>query len=318
VRRFETSKMLQQPTRRALAIATVWGTILGLAGAVGSRLAADHFLALPEGAELISTDGAVTAAPTEEPATDSRRVTSRSGRKLKRAWVNPIVTRNIFDSSKVGSTMSAEDDGSAGNKTALPLILLATIVAEPVEYSSALIMEEKGTDGSQGYGIGDSIIGEAVIHRIEARRVVLKRTDGALEYLDMEGSSVTTDRSTSKKKGGKWGGIEKTGENKFVVDEETFNKALENPEKLMNSMRAVPHTGPDGKPDGFRLSGIRRSSLFNKLGVRNGDVVHTVNGNELTSMQSAMEAYNGLQSERSFSFEITRRNKRQTFDYEVR
>jgi general secretion pathway protein C len=305
-------------SNKFLMISLGVGTLVGLAGAVAGRLAVQSQLSLPEDAELISLEGAVMEASDAGTPAPAPLASSEEARKGKRTWLDPVIKRNIFDSTKVGGIASAEDDGTSGSKTALPLVLLATIVSEPVEYSSALIMEEKSDDGSLGYGVGDSLLGEAVIHRIEPRRVVLKRTDGTMEYLDMEGSSlVSTGPKVSKKKG-KWGGIEKDGENKFIVDEATFNKALENPEKLANSIRAVPHKDSDGKIDGYRLSGVRRSSLFNKLGIRNGDVVHTVNGHELTSMQTAMEAYQSLQNERNFNFEISRRNKRQTFEYEVR
>jgi general secretion pathway protein C len=295
------------------------GTAAGLAGAVGGRFVIESQVELPKEAELISLDGAVMEDGEASVPPPVPLASSKAARKGKRAWLEPIIRRNIFDSSKVGGVATEDsDDGTSGTKTALPLVLLATIVADPMEYSSALIMEEKGEDGSQGYGVGDSLLGEAVIHRIEPRVVILKRTDGTTEYLEMEGSTLVKREAKKGKKKGKWDGIEKESKNKFVVDEETFNKALENPEKLASSIRAVPHKGDDGQIDGYRLSGVRRSSLFNKLGIRNGDVVHTVNGNNLTSMQTAMEAYRSLQNERNFNFEITRRNKRQTFEYEVR
>lgn len=311
--------MVDLRTNKFLLLTLGLGTLTGLGSAIGSRFIAASSLALPEDAELISLDGAVITEDDTETPVAPTAPTSRTVKRSGKSLIAPIVRRNIFDSSKVGSVTTVSEDSEAGGKTTLPLILLATIVAEPAEFSSALIMEEKGDDGSQGYGIGDSLLGEAKIHRIEPRRVVLIRSDDTLEYLDMEGSTVAVSDTKGPKKGkkGKWGGIEKTGENKFVVDEDTFNKALENPEKLANSIRAVPNKGTDGI-DGYRLSGIRRSSLFNKLGIRNGDVVHTVNGHELTSMQTAMEAYQSLQSERNFNFEVTRRNKRQTFEYEVR
>ena len=42
--------------------------------------------------------------------------------------------------------------------------------------------------------------------------------------------------------------------------------------------RAVPHRGPDGELDGVRLSGIRREGPGDALGLKNGDVVHTLDG----------------------------------------
>jgi general secretion pathway protein C len=70
--------------------------------------------------------------------------------------------------------------------------------------------------------------------------------------------------------------------------------------------------------DGYRLSGIRRSSLFRKLGIKNGDVVHSVNGSDLTTMSSALSAFESLQNERNFNFEVTSRKQKKTYEYEVR
>jgi general secretion pathway protein C len=301
----------------------VGGTTFGALGTIATRLIVSEKLAIPEDAEIIDpTTGIVIPADTA-PADASKafRTAASTPKANKRALIDPIIRRNMFDSTKVGQVSESSDEGETGNKTSLPLVLLATMVATPEQFSSALIAEDKGTDGAMGYGIGDSIIDEATIHRIEQKRVILKRSDGELEYLAMDDAKLP-DSSTSKgaksAKAGKWDGVEKDGETKFTIDEETFNKILENPDKLASQIRAVPHTDESGTVDGYRLSGIRRSSLFRKLGIKNGDVVHSVNGNDLTSVSSAMKAYESLQSERNFNFEVTSRKKKKTYEYEVR
>jgi type II secretion system protein C len=117
---------------------------------------------------------------------------------------------------------------------------------------------------------------------------------------------------------GEESGVESVGNNRYVVDSETLEKLMENPEQLYSQIRVVPHKDSNGEVDGYRLSGIRRRSFFYQLGVKNGDIVHSVNGKALTSASAGMEAYNTLADARDFSFELTRRNERQTFDYEVR
>ena len=97
-----------------------------------------------------------------------------------------------------------------------------------------------------------------------------------------------------------------------------MDEALANVETLATKMRVVPHKGSDGAVDGYRLSAIRRGSLFDKLGIKNGDVVHGVNGMPLTNTDGAFQAFQTLQTESAFTFEVTRRNQRQTFEYEVR
>ncbi|MAY80536.1 MAG: hypothetical protein CL930_07095 [Deltaproteobacteria bacterium] len=298
------------------------GTLAGVVGSATTSIVARSQLALPEDAELIDPSTGIVTVEEDGEAVVVVANNPAPRRMTKKTLVDPILRRNMFDSSKVGGVVTEEEDGDSGNKTSLPIVLLATVLAEPETFSSALIAEEKGEDGAMGYGIGDSILGEATIHRIEQKRVILKRSDGEFEYLAMDDTKIASTPKNSKSakagKAGKWAGVEKQGGNKFTIDEETFNKALENPQKLANQIRAVPDSDESGKVVGYRLSGIRRSSLFNKLGIRNGDVVHSVNGNGLSSVQSAMSAYESLQNERNFSFEITRRNKKQTFEYEVR
>jgi len=90
-----------------------------------------------------------------------------------------------------------------------------------------------------------------------------------------------------------------------------------NPELLGGQIRAEPHQGPDGNIDGYRLSGIEPGSIWDQIGVKNGDIVHSVNGKELTSMSEVMAAYT-FQSAKSFTFEVTRDGQRQTMRYDVR
>ncbi len=303
------------------------GTVMGGAGVVAMNVLPPALFPLPEGAELIdplSGDVTVPESGRDAEEDDAPEVgrPAQATRTNKRGLVDPILRRSMFDSSKIGQEAAVEDDGEAGAKTALPLVLLATIVAEPAQFSSCLIAEEKSEDGAAGYGIGDPVMDDATIHRIEQKRVVLKRSDGELEYLAMDDAEFERPLKTAKAgkvgKAGKWDGVEKDGETKFTIDEETFNKILENPDKLASQIRAVPKTDESGKVIGYRLSGIKRSSLFRKLGIKNGDVVHAVNGHDLTSISSALAAFDSLQSERSFKFDVTSRKKKQTYEYEVR
>ena len=48
------------------------------------------------------------------------------------------------------------------------------------------------------------------------------------------------------------------------------DQMLANPEKLYSQIRAVPHKDARGAVDGYRLSGIRRKSVFSQLGIKNG------------------------------------------------
>jgi len=238
----------------------------------------------------------------------------------KRSLIDGILRRNIFDSTAIGVLAEAPTglDGE-GEITDLKLRLLATIVAEPVAYSSALIAPDERDAAGTGYGIGQEVSEGAVIVAIEKKRVVLER-NGKREYLlfDDKDAPKSTAGSSKPKGGDDEDGISDMGDNKFVIPRETLDKYLGDLDALAKMGRARPNRDENRKIDGYRLSGIRRNSLGSKLGIKTGDVVHSVNGRPLTSMGEAMEAWQSLQSEGRFTFDITRRGQRQTMEYEVR
>ena len=280
--------------------------------AVGTNQIIRGVLVLPDDAEVPSV------SPGGGKTTDDGDRPTLARTPEKPDYKDPIVKRSIFDSTKVG--METEDEGvefdpSGGVVTDWDdLVLLATLVARNPGFSSALL-----ADGSKstayGFAEGDELFGQAEIIRIEQRRVVFLR-DGRTEYVEMSGDKkVAKSRKTSKKTDDE--GITKEGD-KIIVERSLVEDALANVESLATKIRVVPHKGSDGQVDGYRLSAIRRGSLFDKLGIKNGDVVHAVNGMPLTSMDGAMSAFQSLQSDDDFNFEVTRRNKKQTFEYEIR
>jgi general secretion pathway protein C len=91
------------------------------------------------------------------------------------------------------------------------------------------------------------------------------------------------------------GGIEKRSDTEFVIDRGEIDKAMENLNQLFTQMRAVPHF-QDGKAAGFRLFAIRADSVFEKLGLKNGDVVSKINGNDLTDPARAMSLIQELRA----------------------
>ena len=258
--------------------------------------------------------------PSSEPASKIQGPRSRSINQNQ--YVSTIVGRSMFDSSLAGQQTSSSSEPADGDsvESSLQLTLLFTITATPEEYSVALIQNEEAGYAST-YGVGYDLLGQATITKIESNRVYFQRNDSQqLEYIEV-GQKAEPNKSPEKKQAnasGDDGEIQKVGNNKYIVDQAVLDEILSNPEKLYTQVRVTPHKDANGDIDGYRMTGIRRKSLFYKLGVKNGDIVHSVNGQPLTSLSAAMDAYNSLGNSRSFNFDITRRKNKQTFDYEVR
>ncbi len=87
--------------------------------------------------------------------------------------------------------------------------------------------------------------------------------------------------------------------------------------EAMQSARIVPFM-EEGRPVGFRLYGIRQTSLAGRLGLQNGDLVRSVNGRPLTTPEEALNVYAELSSAPTIDVEIERRGQPLQLRYRVR
>jgi general secretion pathway protein C len=105
-------------------------------------------------------------------------------------------------------------------------------------------------------------------------------------------------------------------ETKYTVQRSFVDKILQNQAEIMRSARIVPHE-ENGQVIGVKLYGIRRNSLLGKLGLQNGDLLRTINGYDMASPDSALEAYSKLRSASNLSVAVTRRGRQMSIDYGI-
>lgn len=231
-----------------------------------------------------------------------------------------ILDRNIFDQSAIGRDDAGPGGGGPGGPAEdrkLNVQLVGTVVAVPDSYSAAFILEE-GKTHAYAFGIGQTVVGAEIL-RIEEDRVRVRRADGGEEWIRIDDEKPGADRSVASSSASLPPDeeVEQVGEDQFVVSRDMVQEALSDMESLSRMARPLLHRGPDGEFDGYRLSAIRRGTLLDKLGVRNGDIIHSVNGMDLNSVQGAMQALDALESEAKLEFKVTRRGEEKTLSYDL-
>lgn len=273
-----------------------------------------------EDASLTAEPSKVAGSSGNPSSTASNPTTPPSfGGLTRKQYVDAILKRNIFDAGAIGRESAGGIQPQA--ISALSVRLIATMIAEPELYSSALIMQEGREGSAVGYNVGDKIQ-DAEVFKIESGKVTLKRADGNFEFLTMDAMPVAAGGpvpvAAAPAAGGGVEGVTQLGENHYQVDRSVLTTYLSDLDALSKMARAIPHKGPDGEIDGYRLSGIRRNSPLSSLGIKNGDVIHSVNGTNIGNMGEAMTVFNGLASQSSFSFDVTRRGAKQSMQYDVK
>lgn len=110
--------------------------------------------------------------------------------------------------------------------------------------------------------------------------------------------------------------IRPTGPDSFSIHRPGLDGMLGDPGLLARSARMVPAREGDAFV-GFKVFGIRSGSVPAALGLKNGDLLRTVNGLPLTNPQQALEAYTRLRKASAVMLELTRRGEPLTLRYTI-
>jgi general secretion pathway protein C len=277
-------------------VVVVWSGVAVVGGALG-LLAASHLANWVE-------------VPPESDA-EPRVVASRpSNRAPTRAddvddYLEPIGT--LFES---GSTTTVVSRGRVDAE-----LLVTTVAPQPV-YSSALVVVE---DSSQVVQVGDRLAGSTVeaIHR---GSVALRLDDGSADLLVFGAKEPAPPERTRRKPGGKpridWTeGIIAVDETHYEVTEEALGRALEHLGELSKLAKVVPNFA-NGKIDGFRIFKIRGSGPYGDLGLRDNDVLRTVNGTPLEPA-SILATVDALQGAQELVLEVQRNGEAVQLQYAI-
>ncbi len=250
-----------------------------------------------------------------------------------------ITNRDVFNPARPPEPVEARAEPAP---TKLDLKLWGVSIHS--QGHSLCVIEDLKTRKQDVYGIGSRVVGNATVKAIEWERVVLDRGGGLEETLEIE-----------RPGGGMGGGsravaglpvipqpaavppmdsnagyaapgvspaatnphIQQVGEGEYHIDRTEVDQQLDNMNQLFTQVRAVPHF-ESGKSIGFRLFAIRQGSIFDQIGLRNGDIIQNVNGQELSDPAQAMAVFQNLRNAGDITVNGTRNKQPFTQTYRIR
>lgn len=248
-----------------------------------------------------------------------------------------LVSRNMFCSDcqpaeAPPAEAVAQDTPGSVPYTALPLQLVATSVSSAPEFSFATIRNI--TSAAEGaYWVGQMIPGAGKVEVVAGKYIDFRNDSSKrLERLALLGQErrpappaptteepppVAATGTGTPDELGLDEGIKQIDESNYEIARNLVDKVLANPMSVARGARVVPSV-KDGKPNGFKLYAIRPSSVFAKIGLRNGDTIHTVNGFDLTTPDKALEVYTKVREASNLTVTVTRRGQPVTLNYSIR
>ena len=200
-----------------------------------------------------------------------------------------------------------------------------TMVADRPEWSMALVVRNDTREpaiytAQQGH---NAIFDDAIVVAIRSREVIVRRRDHFERCLGegdapppppVQAAPAVADEPQAG--GGEVTGVTKMTATDYRVERAEVDKALSNLNEVATQARIVP-SFDKGKPNGFKMFSIKKGSIYDKIGLNNGDVIQKINGYDMNSPDRALEIYGKLRDATSLTIELKRGANTMTLNYSI-
>lgn len=217
-----------------------------------------------------------------------------------------IWERNLFATLEKKGEDQRDFDVTDLKPTRLNLALLGTVTG-PGSGGFAVI-EEKDRKIQDLYRVGDTVASAEILRIL--RGLVVLRVAGEDEILSMEDEGLD-------RKSGSGEGPAASQASVVSVKKSEIEGALGDMSKILMEARIRPYFSA-GKADGFLITRIKPGSVFEKLGLKNGDIIQGVNNQAMESPDRLMELYRGLKDGSQIVLNLKRGGNEETLRYVFR
>lgn len=236
----------------------------------------------------------------EPPPVQLEVTPSRSDAAVSNVSHAKILERNLFGAQLAGEAqVEPEPAGELDDleKTKLPLKLLGTAAATNPSLSRASIENQKTRDSHVAFvGYQFEELNRVRVKAIERARVVLDNA-GKLEELRLYEEDPNAPRAKPRP-------APRQARRRPARPKETLNDRLaklngedgQGISRLLSSARIVPHYDDSGAMQGMKVDAIKPDSLFEQVGLENGDVITEVNGIVVDRLEATSAIFDQLSS----------------------
>jgi general secretion pathway protein C len=215
-----------------------------------------------------------------------------------------ILERGLFGEGKAPSA------GAAAAVESSVYTLIGTVEGE--SFAGAVLQD--ATNIQTFYRRDEKMPDGSRIVKVLRDRISLRKPDGGtieLQVVDDTKIVNVASRTPAAR------GVRQVSEGKFLVDQREIASSTENLSQILTQARALPFL-QEGKTVGFRISEIVPGSIYEKIGLLNGDVIQRVNAEEVSDPGKFFQMYQGLKDERQITIDLLRNGQPQTLNYDIR
>lgn len=241
------------------------------------------------------------AAPPEK-SSDVRPENSNNGKRNQLQSYSVITERNLFLSTLKVSSEKQNDSGFFASGPEASAFELKGTIAGDTSFGFA-ILEERGVNKQILRRLGE-MVGSARLIKITRNTAVLRSGDRDITMKikeTLDGSLFSRPAASGK------------GTSVSLSRGEVTEKLADL--KTLMTHAAVRPAFVDGAQEGYIISDIKPDSLYQKLGLQDGDVILDVNSERMESADDIFQLLNLMQSDTNISLNLKRNGKMETINY---
>jgi len=239
-----------------------------------------------------------------------------------------IVSRNLFQVDAVLEPQATTPATAEAKEEPLPLELIGTIAGG--ESLSFAFIRNKNTGKIESYQLGEKIL-DATLIRVQRASIDLFR-NGKVETITLVDTTLnlssppqpppsptpplpgilTPEPPPSALV------VRQEAENRYIIDRRSFQSVINDLGPLLTQARVIPNLTNEGRIQGYKIIAIREGSIYDKIGLKDGDIIYSINGILVDNPEKALQLFQQLRSQTEFQIEIERGGERRTLNYSLR
>lgn len=259
-----------------------------------------------------------------------------------------ILRRNIFDSALGDLSLGSSGESEQPTEDLPPedvetpctgamRVIGTVVIPGDLQRSLAAIV---GTDRKASLHYGGTEVEGSKIRAIHSDAVVLQSKSGLcrLAMFQVEGAAkkpvfrpatkpdrkkktrpkkgATADRNAGLSEGEMAEGIDRVDDRNFNLSRSMLNKVLDNAGKIIGIAAVAPKL-ENGRSIGMEIRGVQPNTLLTKIGIKNGDILESVNGESLSNPDAALGAYTTLRTADKFTLSVRREGQSMMINYNL-
>lgn len=236
-----------------------------------------------------------------------------------RAEYDPIVKSGLFGTSgETAQAASAPPAPAEEKETELRLKLCGTTATSPRDpYASAVILNEEN-NGVSTVGVGQSVVENVTLEEVYPRKVILfNKPANRREVLKSEEAKEAGGQAAAAAPSPPGGPSAGTPNRVTLNKQELVQDLFMNYTDIVSQIKPEMYRDANGNVAGITASNLETIPIAKKLGVKDGDVLQTVNNEVIDSEEKILELVNKYRNSNTFRIGILRDGKPQVITYRL-